>query len=678
MPVYKFEGPDGKIHKAEADTPEEAQAGLEEMWASSAPEPQTPEITVTAPRKPIQAPAPQKTSWLDVPGRALVNAGPSAVRFGKSLVDPIIHLPETLTGLASIGMGVTQHALNLLPERVTKDLPKMDTAGADAVGKYFVDRYGSEEGIKEAMSTDPIGVASDFALLLTGGGAVLKGLSATGKAGELVSAAGRAIDPLTHVGTAVRSTAKAIAKAAPNAPSIAPGLKYVQRLAQSAGVTPEALEAAHPSLTAAEAIGPTGGTAVGALARREGATGEAFRGLVDTRRLERPESMLSDFADASGISPHAASGDIAELVRQGQEAAAPLFDAAFEAGPIMSPKLSGLLKRPSVKAAVERAKRLAAEEDVNPMDIGLEVNTNPSQFEIPEMNFVKTPTAKAWDYVRRGLNDVIDTYRDKKTGKLVLDTEGRMIVANAKSLRDELVRLNKPYGEALATSGDYLRSQEAFDKGGKMLFNGKINERQFAKDLAEMDPSQLEAFRGGVANHLYDLSQTGKLDPKVFKTNRVRQKLVMTLGEDAANTLIDNITRHGAMQNFERINAPGAGSGTAGWSEAMRQQDAAMAPGAQIAEDLARRGPRGVVSGIVGRGMQNVQDIVTRPWAKHRDVAGQALLGSPQELAQMLREIEAGREATRSTNQALTERYLPQGVLSPQAKAAALLRERRQ
>jgi hypothetical protein len=44
----------------------------------------------------------------------------------------------------------------------------------------------------------------------------------------------------------------------------------------------------------------------------------------------------------------------------------------------------------------------------------------------------------------------------------------------------------------------------------------------------------------------------------------------------------------------------------------------------------------------------------------------------------MLRDIEAGRQATRSNNQALTERYLPQGALSPQAKAAALLRERKQ
>lgn len=679
MPVYKFEGPDGKIHKAEADTPEEAQAGLEEVWASSAPEPDTPEITVTAPRKPVQAPAPQKTSWLDVPGRALVNAPESALNFAQSLVQPILHPIETAKGLANIGMGVTQHALNLLPERVTKDLPKMDTAAADAVGKYFVDRYGSEDGLKEAMSTDPIGVASDFALLLTGGGAALKAVSTTGKAGELVSAAGRAVDPLTYGGKAVQSTAKAVAKAAPNAPGVSAGKRYVQRLAQSAGITPEALEAAHPSLTAAEAIGPTGGTAAGALARREGATGEAFRGLTETRRLERPETMLGDFAEAAGISPYAAAGNIEELVRQGREAASPLYEAAYAVKNVDSPLLTGLSKRPSMQSAMQRAVKIAAEEDRNPIDLGFETRLVPSRVGgIPDVEQIvlTSPSMQTWDYVKRGLDAVINSYANPLTGKLKLDESTRPIVATATALRKELTSINPEYKKALGVSGDYLSSQDAFNRGGKLLFDGKISERQFGQTISKMEPAEFEALKGGTANHLYDLAQNGKLDPKVFKTPRVRQKLMMILGEDAANTMIDNITRHGAMQNFERINAPGAGSGTAGWNEAMRQQDVVMDPMRQVTQDLATRGARGVVSGFLGRSAQGIQDWMSTPSAAQRDIAGQALLGSPQDLAQMLREIEAGREATRSTNQALTERYLPQGVLSPQAKAAALLRER--
>lgn len=682
MPVYRFEGPDGKIHKAEADTPEEAQAGLEEVWASSAPEPETPEITVTAPRKPAQAPAAEKTSWLSVPGRALVNAPKSALNFAQSLVQPILHPIETAKGLANIGMGVTQHALNILPERVTKNLPKMDTAAADAVGKHFVDRYGSEEGLKEAMSTDPIGVASDFALLLTGGGAVLKGISTTGKAGEIVSAAGRAIDPLTYGGKAVQSTAKAVAKAAPNAPGVSAGTKYVQRLVKSAGVTPEALEAAHPSLTAAEAIGPTGATAAGALARREGMTADALAGLVEARRLERPDAMLNEFAEVSGISPYAAAGDIEELVLQGREAASPLYEAAYAVKNVNSSLLGGLSKRPSMQDAMKRAMKIAAEEDRNPVDLGFETRMVPSRTGgVPDIEqiVITSPSMRTWDYVKRGLDAVIKSHANPLTGKLTLDDTTRPIVATAAALRKELTTINSDYKKALSVSGDYLSSQDAFNRGGKLLFDKKISERQFERTLSEMEPAQIEALKGGVANYIYDLSQNGKLDPKVLGTPRVRQKLAMILSEDAANGLIESATRHGAMQNFERTNAPNVGSGSVRWNEAMREQDAIMNPMGQVTFDLASGGPRRAVSGFLGRGVQSVYDLATQPMgAAQRDIAGEALLGSPQDLAQMLREIEAGREATRSTNQVLTERYLPQGLLSPQAKAAALLREREQ
>lgn len=40
MPVYRFEGPDGRVHRVEADTPEDAQAGLEQTFA---PKPRTSE-----------------------------------------------------------------------------------------------------------------------------------------------------------------------------------------------------------------------------------------------------------------------------------------------------------------------------------------------------------------------------------------------------------------------------------------------------------------------------------------------------------------------------------------------------------------------------------------------------------------------------------------------------------
>ena len=68
---------------------------------------------------------------------------------------------------------------------------------ARAVGGEYAKRYGTEEGFKEALATDPVGVASDFSTLLTGGAAL------TTKAAPAISQglarAAQVTNPLTPV-----------------------------------------------------------------------------------------------------------------------------------------------------------------------------------------------------------------------------------------------------------------------------------------------------------------------------------------------------------------------------------------------------------------------------------------------------------------------------------------------
>ena len=78
---------------------------------------------------------------------------------------------------------------------------------------------------------------------------------------------------------------------------------YLDRVVRSAKVTPETLAQADPRLTAAEAIGQPGKAALGALARQAGATGDDLAGLVSARRMARPNRILNEFSDASGIDP---------------------------------------------------------------------------------------------------------------------------------------------------------------------------------------------------------------------------------------------------------------------------------------------------------------------------------------------------------------------------------------
>jgi hypothetical protein len=74
----------------------------------------------------------------------------------------------------------------------------MDQAPADAVGKFFADRYGSEEGFKRAIAQDPVGVLSDLGTVMSlGGGAAVRAPGVAGKAASLVSKVGEIVDPVS-------------------------------------------------------------------------------------------------------------------------------------------------------------------------------------------------------------------------------------------------------------------------------------------------------------------------------------------------------------------------------------------------------------------------------------------------------------------------------------------------
>jgi hypothetical protein len=125
-------------------------------------------------------PGPRR-AWSDVPGEALANIGPSAVNFYKGLVTAITSPVETATGILDIGAGALQ---NLLPKSVVDLVNQIDTnpaaakraiEAANAAGGMISERYGSIEGLKNTLATDPVGAASDLSSLLTGGAGVLKG-----------------------------------------------------------------------------------------------------------------------------------------------------------------------------------------------------------------------------------------------------------------------------------------------------------------------------------------------------------------------------------------------------------------------------------------------------------------------------------------------------------------------
>ena len=120
--------------------------------------------------------SPQATqSWSDVPGQALSNLLPSAKNFAGGIYQAVRHPLDTGMNLWDAAAGGLH---NVLPKGLTDAIEINPEAAnravktADAVGGFYKDRYGSMEGLKKTLATDPIGAAADLSTVFGGGAAM--------------------------------------------------------------------------------------------------------------------------------------------------------------------------------------------------------------------------------------------------------------------------------------------------------------------------------------------------------------------------------------------------------------------------------------------------------------------------------------------------------------------------
>lgn len=152
-------------------------------------------------------------SWEDLPemtvGKMLtgaaINAPSSAVQFGRDVVEPFLSPVETAKSAFNLGKSVLGKA----------GIIDADPELANQVGQHFVNRYGSVDNAMRTFSTDPVGMASDVAGLLTGGGALAAKAAAKApriaRAAQVVESAGRMVDPLNVATKAAKGTGAAAA-----------------------------------------------------------------------------------------------------------------------------------------------------------------------------------------------------------------------------------------------------------------------------------------------------------------------------------------------------------------------------------------------------------------------------------------------------------------------------------
>lgn len=139
----------------------------------------------------------KELSWGEVGKEAVKNIIPSGASAAESMVQPFIHPIDTAKNIGRLGMGVAQKTGVVSG---TSYIPY-----ANALEQLIEQRYGSVGNFKRTFAKDPVGVAMDASMFLTGGETALaRAPGVVGKIGEAAGAAGRMVDPLTYAGKAAK------------------------------------------------------------------------------------------------------------------------------------------------------------------------------------------------------------------------------------------------------------------------------------------------------------------------------------------------------------------------------------------------------------------------------------------------------------------------------------------
>ncbi|WP_426265151.1 hypothetical protein [Sphingomonas sp. PWP1-2] len=474
-----------------------------------------------------------------------------------------------LAGLAARGVGGSRVAA-LLAKPVTSDLVGGAYAGAGSspdnrvAGALFGSIAGAGGGTIGRNVVSPVAAA----LARTSAGKAV-----TGAANEVGNAGRRALNLPEVVPTVAPpkpSVAEAlIMKKAGNAgvDGIAAQLAEAQRL----GV-PLALADTHPALTSLS--GAAVRRSPDAAATAEGALLPRARGQID-RFGNAVERDLGPIGNIPQIS--------ADMTAQARAAAGPLYDAAY-ANPVPStPELGATLNTPFGRQALGRAQTIAANERRAPSELGFFQDAEGNTILNPQPNqqiadhlaaraelddaqnayrmarngagdmgqaqqrvvmarealrraegglagapdpsaaaSVPNYTTQTLDYVKRGMDDVLEQHRNPITGRLVLDEAGRAQNQVKNQFLGEVDRLNPAYADARGAYAGPVQARDAMARG---------------QDAFSLNPDELGMqVAGQTPEHLAQM-QLGYRDALMSKANAVRYStnpFDATLGTPAA------------------------------------------------------------------------------------------------------------------------------------------------
>ncbi len=292
-------------------------------------------------------------------------------------------------------------------------------------------------------------------------------------------------------GRMARNAAQSVRSMAGRGPSVAPrliadALEADGLTGRAAGQMIDEAQARGVPMVLADAGDNLRGLA-SSVGRQPGPSRTIVRDMAISRQQGQADRIAS--AVARDLGPVANPRKVSEqLIAKAKTDAAPLYDEAYAAPMPIMDDMQALLKR-IPNAAVENAKRVARLEGRDPNTLGVDFDA------AGDIVLTGKPTVETLDFIKRGLDDVVEKYRDKTTGALVLDGEGRAVNNLLRDFVAEIDRVNPAYAAARAAYAGPVRAAAALKKGE--AFTNKTAD-DIVAETERMTPFELDQYRLGV------------------------------------------------------------------------------------------------------------------------------------------------------------------------------------
>lgn len=249
-----------------------------------------------------------------------------------------------------------------------------------------------------------------------------------------------------------------------------------------------------------------------------------------------------------------------ELAATRQKAAKPLYDAARQQAVAPTPNMRMHLGTDGGQKAIKNALRIANEGNAKLTGI---VKAN-KRYTLADNVPVDT-----LDTIKRGFDDVVEKYRDKTTGKLVLDQLGEAKNRTLRSFINEVDQLSPEYRQARDAWAGPSQAMDAMQRGQKYMQPNK-SPADIKKILSDpsITASEKEFFRAGAVQSLMRQMQKRADGANQFKavarSSDQRAKLAELFGGDTSRADVFFKQLKAESERAERANfiSPKTGSAT--------------------------------------------------------------------------------------------------------------------